>query len=247
MRDDFAVLIITHARPETQPTQKALKKVGYTGRVILILDDEDETRAEYIRRYGEENIRIFSKDAVCFDTMDNFHKQKKVSAYARNACWEIAKQEGLRYFLMLDDDYPNFQIRYPLKGKMKKRAITDFDAVIDAYIKLLEVEPVRSISFSVDGDYIGGVNKKNEQGIWQGGRNSYFCDTSKPFEFAGRIMEDLTTPVINNNLGKLFFVVGCVETVQTAKRLGGGVLVHIMKMQADIRSICTPLLQCLPV
>lgn len=77
MRDDFAVLIITHARPETQPTQKALKKVGYTGRVILILDDEDETRAEYIRRYGEENIRIFSKDAVCFDTMDNFHKQKK--------------------------------------------------------------------------------------------------------------------------------------------------------------------------
>lgn len=36
MRDDFAVLILTHGRPEQQHTLRSLERSGYTGRVYLV-------------------------------------------------------------------------------------------------------------------------------------------------------------------------------------------------------------------
>lgn len=42
MRDDFGVFIITHGRANEQITLKTLKKCGYSGKVFLVIDDEDE-------------------------------------------------------------------------------------------------------------------------------------------------------------------------------------------------------------
>ena len=58
MRSDFAVLILTHGRPESQLTLQSLEKSGYTGKVYLVVDDEDKCAAEYVRIYGKKVVRF---------------------------------------------------------------------------------------------------------------------------------------------------------------------------------------------
>ena len=46
MRDDFCVFILTHGRPDRVITYKTLLNAGYTGRVYIVIDDEDKTENE---------------------------------------------------------------------------------------------------------------------------------------------------------------------------------------------------------
>lgn len=50
MRDDFVVFIITHKRPDNQITYKTLKRGKYTGKIIFVLDDGDDTIDAYCRK-----------------------------------------------------------------------------------------------------------------------------------------------------------------------------------------------------
>ena len=61
MRKDFAIFIITHARPTNQLTLNLLLEYGYTGEYYLVLDDQDDVQA-YIDLYEPEHIIIFSKE-----------------------------------------------------------------------------------------------------------------------------------------------------------------------------------------
>lgn len=105
MRDDFAVFILTHGRADNVETMKALKKGGYTGKWYMIIDNEDKMADQYRKNYGAEHIVMFDKQAAYnrADTMDNFNNHRAI-IYARNESFGIAKDLGLKYFLMLDDD-----------------------------------------------------------------------------------------------------------------------------------------------
>ena len=74
MSNRFAVFILTHGRANRLYTLKALKKGGYTGRIYLLIDNEDSQADEYIHKYGRENVIIFDKAAVIkkTDIIDNF-------------------------------------------------------------------------------------------------------------------------------------------------------------------------------
>ena len=95
--NDFAVFILTHGRPDNVVTYDTLKKHGYTGRVYLVIDDEDDTEDQYRERYGDKVIQ-FSKREIekTFDTGDNFTNKRGVIIYARNACFEIARNLGVK-------------------------------------------------------------------------------------------------------------------------------------------------------
>ena len=60
MRDDFVVFIITHKRPDNQITYKTLKRGNYTGKIIFVLDDGDNTIDAYCEKYGKENVIALS-------------------------------------------------------------------------------------------------------------------------------------------------------------------------------------------
>ena len=83
MRDDFVVFIITHKRPDNQITYKTLKRGKYTGKIIFVLDDGDDTIDAYCEKYGKENIQVFHKYED-FDIGDNLTDHKGVPVYARN-------------------------------------------------------------------------------------------------------------------------------------------------------------------
>jgi hypothetical protein len=63
MRNDFAVFILSHGRPDRVETLGALERAGYTGRTYIVIDDEDPQGEEYRKRYGEK-VLVFSKEAV---------------------------------------------------------------------------------------------------------------------------------------------------------------------------------------
>ena len=54
---------------------------------------------------------VFNKKEVAetFDEADNFYKDRRTIVYARNFCFQAARQLGFKYFLELDDDYIHFR------------------------------------------------------------------------------------------------------------------------------------------
>ena len=61
MRDDFAVFILTHGRADNMHTYRSLQRAGYTGRVVFVVDNEDNTVDRYKELYGEKNVYVFDK------------------------------------------------------------------------------------------------------------------------------------------------------------------------------------------
>ncbi|MEM3067395.1 MAG: hypothetical protein QXX91_01925, partial [Thermoplasmata archaeon] len=68
---------------------------------------------------------------------DNFEKQNTV-LYARNVCFDFAKEKNIKYFMQLDDDYMNFNYRFDnnLKYTFKKMRLLEKN--IFSMIKFLE-------------------------------------------------------------------------------------------------------------
>ena len=122
MRNDFAVFILTHGRADNVATMGALKKGGYTGKWYMIIDDEDETADQYRKNFRPEHVIMFDKQDAYdrADTMDNFNEHRAI-IYARNETFRIAKELGLKYFLMLDDDYKEIDFRYVNGNKLSAK------------------------------------------------------------------------------------------------------------------------------
>ena len=53
MRDDFCAFILTHGRPDKVLTYRTLRRAGYTGKIFIVVDDEDKTRHQYMAEFGE--------------------------------------------------------------------------------------------------------------------------------------------------------------------------------------------------
>ena len=104
MNKDFAAFILTHGRPNNVITYKKLKSAGYTGKIYIVIDNEDKTKKDYYKKFGDKVIMFDKKDvAKTFDEADNFNDRRSI-VYARNVCFSIAKDLGLKYFIQLDDD-----------------------------------------------------------------------------------------------------------------------------------------------
>lgn len=223
MSREFAVFILTHGRSEKVYTFDTLRKHGYTGKIYIIIDNEDEQRQDYKNNF--KNVIVFDKKqyAEITDTADNL-KARNVVVFARNACWDIAKEIGLSHFLVLDDDYKSFGYRYEENGKLKHTKMLKLDNVFENVLEFLDTSGAVTVAMSQGGDFIGGVNSKLfREGITRKAMNSFFCRTDRPFEFYGRINEDTTAYIVNGNKGKLFFTIAnlSLEQLETQSNSGG--------------------------
>ena len=97
---DFAVFILTHGRPDNIITYKTLRKGGYTGKIYFIVDDEDKTIEKYYKNFGNEKVIIFNKKAMAdsIDEGNNFDERRTIT-HARNACFNIARDLNITYFI----------------------------------------------------------------------------------------------------------------------------------------------------
>ena len=225
---DYCVFILTHGRPDSVITYRTLKNSGYTGKIYIILDNEDNTADKYITNFGKENVVIFDKSvaAKTFDVGDNFTNHRGV-VYARNAVFGIAKELGYKYFVAFDDDYTSFRFRHEKGGSLASIDMKNLDKVFGAFFDFLNTptkHEIYTVAMAQGGDFIGGVSG----GVWKNefkrkAMNVFFLDADKPFEVLGRINEDVNTYVRHGHTGALFFTIvkACVTQKQTQANKGG--------------------------
>lgn len=225
MRSDFVVFILTHGRPDKVYTLQALKKAGYTGKVILVIDNEDTKADKYYEMYGQDNVVMFDKlqKSLEFDTIDRSSDRRAI-VYARNACFDIAKNLGYKYFLELDDDYTNFRQRFIKdNGEFGSWYLRDFDSVVNAMLTFLETTGALTVAFSQSGDFVGGKSSKVfKDKLARKAMNSFFCKTENKFDFIGRINEDVNTYVSLGSRGNLLFTVADMSLDQTQTQSNSG-------------------------
>ena len=222
------VFILTHGRPEKQVTLSTLRRLKYKGDWFLVLDDMDDTRSEYERKYGKEHIIVFDKIAESkkVDTCDNFDKWG-VILFARSVCFRLAEERGYTHFLELDDDYKRFEIRWGEDEKLMCRAIEKIDAFFDLMWDYLDsARQINAIAMMQGGDFIGGIKCLEQRENKEAPRkvmNTFFCRTDRRVNFLGRINEDVNTYTREGNLGKVFLSLLPVSIVQgiTQKNKGG--------------------------
>ena len=197
---DFAVFILTHGRPDNVKTLSTLTKCGYTGKIYFIIDNEDKSIDRYIENFGIENVKVFDKKAMA-DSIDegNNFDNRKVIIHARNACFEIAKELNIKYFVQLDDDYYYFGYRYDEGAKIIKNMDGVFDKMLNFY---KASNNISSIAFSQGGDHIGGFSGIK---LKRKCMNSFLCSTERPFKFIGSINEDVNTYTTLGRRGNIFF------------------------------------------
>lgn len=224
MRDDFAVFILSHGRANKILTLNSLKRGNYTGKWYVVIDNEDKTADEYYNLYGEHVIMFDKLDiARRYDTADNFSERRAIF-YARNACFEIAKKLGLKYFLELDDDYTSFCYRKAVDGVLTATNCYQLDRLFEDMLQFLETSGAATVALAQGGDYIGGVNGAfYKMGLKRKAMNTFFCKTDRKFEFVGRVNEDVNTYTSLGQRGKLMFTVTnvAITQLQTQSNSGG--------------------------
>lgn len=209
MRDDFCVFILSYKRADNMCTVDSLERAGYTGKYYIVLGNDDPTINQYIKKFGKDKLIIFDKDEVAksTDTCDNFDN-KRVVVYARNFCFDIAKEMDYKYFLVLDDDYTNFRYRYEKDGQFRTTYIREFDDVVDIMIDFLDASKASTVALGQSGDYIGGKDSSLAKAkIKRKAMNSFFCTTERPFKFIGSVNEDANTYCALGSQGHLFMTV----------------------------------------
>lgn len=224
--DNFCAMILTHGRADNVKTLTSLRGQGYTGPVVMVVDDEDEQVGRYIENFGEENVEIFSKTEIAktFDRGDNFDKRGAI-IYARNVCFDIAKKRGYRYFIELDDDYTSFTYRFNEKLDYVETKIKNLDAVWGLMLEYFKQTPeLTTIAMAQGGDFIGGRNSGFGRLIpKRKAMNSFICDTGRRFTFVGTINEDVNTYTSEATRGKIFLTIPvvCLHQMTTQKNAGG--------------------------
>jgi hypothetical protein len=247
MNHNFTVFILSHGRPDNVLTYKTLLDGGYTGKIYIIVDNEDKTANQYIETFGADNVIVFDKKAMAdkIDEGNNFDN-RKVIVHARNFCFEAAKSLGIEYFLQLDDDYTSFRYRY-IDKYITKGKVQNFDKLFNSMLKFYEQSDFHSIAFAQGGDFIGGASCGLLSNYLYNSRkcmNSFFCSTKRPFQFVGSINEDVNTYTSLASKGLKFMTIPFVglEQLQTQSQ-GGGMTDAYLTQGTYVKSFTSVLMQ----
>ncbi len=242
-KDDFAVFILSHGRADNLITLDALNKQNYTGKIYIIIDDTDKQIDEY-KKIENERIKVIvfdkEKAAEKTDTIDNF-KKMNIVVYARNKTWDIAEELGLKYFLVLDDDYVEFNCRYNKDDKLKSYHIKNLDEVFIYMLDFLIKTNADVVALAQSGDFIGGKDGTQiKKRILRKAMNSFFCRTDRRLEFKGSTNEDVTMYVLEGSRGKLIMTyTGISLTQQLTQQNKGGLTDIYLEQGTYVKSFYT--------
>jgi hypothetical protein len=221
--NDLVIFILSHGRADNIYTLKSLRKHGYTGKVVFVLDNEDKTAQNYLSKF--QDVEIFDKKEIAktFDEADNFNDRRAI-IYARNACFDIARKLGYKYFIQMDDDYTSFDYRVYKNDSQKPKTIYNLDSVFLTLLDFYKKTSFVTISMAQGGDFIGGKNNRmaKRPTIYRKCMNSFLCSTDRYFQFQGRINEDVNTYVNKQSKGLLMGTIPMISLTQKTTQSNKG-------------------------
>lgn len=225
MRDDFCAFILSHGRPDRVHTYKTLMRAGYTGKVFIVIDDEDKTADEYRKQYGDKVLQFCKREyAEKLDEGDNTGKRIS-TIYARAAMFDLAPRVGCKYFIQLDDDYNSgFYIRFNSRNNYinPHQLHKTIDGVLSVMTDFLESSGALTVCLSQGGDHIGGGSNLDSPRLKRKAMNSFICSIDRPWVMMGRMNEDVNTYVTDGRRGRLFFTVQQAQVNQLATQSNAG-------------------------
>ena len=226
LRTDFAVFILTHGRPDRVVTYATLREAGYTGPIWIVIDDEDKAAQQYRERYGDAVLQFSkSKIAATFDEGDNFGDRRAI-IYARNACFDLARSVGARWFVQFDDDYTCMQYRRDADLRFATIDVRRADELFETLIEFAESSKLTAVCLAQGGDHIGGALSIYNRGVQakRKAMNTFLCSTDRPFQFYGRINEDVNLYTCGQRRGDVVFLTlmqAMIVQKQTQSNSGG--------------------------
>lgn len=224
--DDFCIFILSHSRASNIQTLAMLKRLGYSGKWRVVVDDLDPQLSEYRMLYPD-NLLVFAKRDIApqIDLMTNAGTMA-VPVFARSACFGLARQMGAKYFLVLDDDYMRLEWRYDTKLRMRKspQKCKCADAVIALYLDYYKSVPqFKTLCMAQGGDFIGGRFTTKKQTLWRKAMNTFFCAVDREFAFLGLLNEDTNMNVLSGRSGDLVGTIplALIQQRDTQQAAGG--------------------------
>lgn len=224
-----AVMICTHGRPNAQHTLHTLREGGYTGKVILIVDDEDDTVGDLIQSNCNDTTKyiVFCKqDYIDKSDTGTNENQRKCILYAKNFCEDLAQNMKLDAFVIADDDILNFRFRYPEDGHLKsQKVLSTMDEVIDAYYKAMIDCDMVATGFGFTQFYFSGSESFGNENMqkYRVPYNFVFRNAKHKVDWMSWFGEDIITAVYYGRIGQLWTALPYVqqEIVSLASASGG--------------------------
>ena len=223
-------MICTHGRPKAQHTLKTLRESGYTGIVVLVVDDEDSTTRELFNNYcvdANTIMKQFNKQSYIdkSDTGTN-ENQRKCILYAKNFCEDLAQDMKLDAFIIADDDILNFRFRYVEDESLKsQKVIGTMDDVIKAYYRAMIDCNMVATGFGFTQFYFSGTESFENDNMqkYRVPYNFVFRNGKHKVDWMSWFGEDIITAVYYGRIGQLWTALPYVqqEIVALASADGG--------------------------
>ena len=193
---ELAIFIPTHERADNVITLSTLKRIGYTGEVFLVVDNEDKEIEKYKNKYGNKVI-IFNKKEIeeRTDTSTN-KKGLKTVLFARKFIEEKATELGYRFIMVLDDDIKDICYRRAYGNKLKKVKMNEADKIFSYLCSFVEKGNIAILGIAWAAGFIGGIKGKYSRGLVPGVAASAIIRNMKiPVNYRGAINEDMFAAV----------------------------------------------------
>lgn len=214
-KENCCIFIISYQRANNVTTYNVLKNRNYTGKIYLVVSDDDEQLNLYKQNFPNQVV-VFNKKEVAqeIDACDNFDGYVS-DIYSRNIINKIAKELGIDYYLVLDDDYNNFSYRRIFGNTLKGVNTYRLDEIFDACFEyLIKTPSIDCFTLCQNGDLIGGANSLSSIGGKRKIMNSFFISANNPIKFLGRMNGDVNTYLYYGSRGKLFFTINDIALNQ---------------------------------
>lgn len=199
MRDDFAIFIISHERADRVESYNMLRKAGYTGKICIVVDDEDSQLSEYKEKFiglGEDYV-IYNKDLYRTAT-EVCRRVEGCATYARNAVEYFAKAKGLKAFMVADDDLLRLRFRHNEKGVLKSTPVTSgLNEILESYIDFILESNIACVSFGTANVYMNGIKPESVSNN-RLPFNCFIRNTEYTWTWKAEIYEDAVTSILES-------------------------------------------------
>lgn len=207
------ILIPSYHRPYNIKTAKYFLKKGWDSKKIhIVIDDEADDRVDYENETELLgcNLHIFNmaEARARFDYVHRPSVSRRSAGQARNMFYDLVKDLGIDFYLVIDDDTTNYQVR-PYAVYTRSAKGEDLVNVFDAIREFMLKRKIGVFGLSQTGDmfavpYLNVLRNKvmnttfiNTKYIYRGERGIQDNDTS---QFVGIMNEGYFTGSLASGL-----------------------------------------------
>ena len=200
------IFIPSYHRPKNIKTAKYFKKIGYDVKKIhVIIDDEADDREEYLKEIKKLgcNLHItnIKESRKRFDYVHRPSVLRRAAGQFRNQFYEIAKKNNIDFYITIDDDTRQYEIK-PFAIYKRGAVLKDFVKVFKGIKSFMIKHKIGCFGLSQTGDMFQVPDFKiirnkvmnttfiNTKYIYRGEKGLQDNDTS---QFVGIMNEGLFT------------------------------------------------------